>query len=197
LPFRRAWCVYQKSELKNDSLYSYAPRDWIGSDVNCVSIAGGGCGWTGFHRPDYYWQVTVLPVPVPALSFDDTKLLAKEFVRLQNVETSKIASVLELQAFQFGLADTAGLPGLVGMLCSKGMSVAGSYSEILHTAVTSYTSGSAVDWRRRWPSLATLVLTRPYVTEDTVIEGEYTVGDARDSGTILFQDNEIGVLSAL
>jgi hypothetical protein len=37
------------------------------------------------------------------------------------VAPNGIASVLELAAFQVGLADTAGLPGLVEMLCSQGI----------------------------------------------------------------------------
>jgi hypothetical protein len=136
----------------------------------------------------------VLPVPLPVLSFDDTKKLAKEYFRLQNVATKNIASVLELPAFQVGLADTAGLPGLVGMVCSKGICVAGSYSEILHTAVTSYTSNADVIWAGRWPNLATLILARPVVNKYTEIHDGYTVANARDSGTILFQDdNEIRV----
>jgi hypothetical protein len=40
---------------------------------------------------------------------DATKKLAKEFLRLKNVSPNDIASVLELPAFQVGLADTAGL----------------------------------------------------------------------------------------
>jgi hypothetical protein len=70
-------------------------------DANVSSVTGYG----------------VRPVPVPALSLDDTNFFAKEFLRLQNGTTNDIASVLELQAFQVGLANTAGLPGLVGDHC--------------------------------------------------------------------------------
>jgi hypothetical protein len=39
-----------------DSLYRYAPRDWIGSDVTIFSnIADAEC-WTVFHHPHYYWH---------------------------------------------------------------------------------------------------------------------------------------------
>jgi hypothetical protein len=139
----------------------------------------------------------ICPVPVPALSFDDTKQLAKEFFRLKDVAPNDIDSVLNLPAFQVGLADTAGLPGLVEMVCSQGEIVAGSYSQNLQAAVIAYTSNADTIWTSRWPKLATLILARPVVYEETLIDVDYTVANARDSGTILFQDNEIGVSSAL
>lgn len=138
----------------------------------------------------------ICPVPVPALSFDDTKQLAKEFFRLKDVSPNDIDRVLNLPAFQVGLADTAGLPGLVEMVCSQGEIVTGSYSQHLQAAVIAYTSNADTIWTSRWPKLATLILARPAVYEETPIDGDYTVANARDSGTILFQDNEIGVSSA-
>lgn len=141
----------------------------------------------------------VRPVPLPVLSFEDTKKLAQEYFRLQLVEQDRIGEELNLPALQVGLANTAGLPGLVGMGCDGGISInlTGSYSQSLQTAVTVYTAERDIEWSTRWPDLAIIVLARPVVDENDVIYDDYTVSKARDSGAILFGNNEIGVSSAL
>ena len=75
-------------------------------------------------------------VKLPVLSFKETDKLAREFFRIQKVSQAEIDTQLELPAFQVGLADTAGLPGLVGVLCNGGVNRTGSYSSRLQTAFT-------------------------------------------------------------
>ena len=81
------------------------------------------------------------------------------------------------------------------MVCSGGVSTTGNYSKRLQHAVTAYTS--KVDWSLRWPKLVGVCLARPTVNEETIIDDDYTVSNANDSGTILFSNIEIGVSPCL
>lgn len=103
---------------------------------------------------------------------------------------------METDCFKVGLADTGGLLGLVDMVCSSGVIDDGRYSGTLQKKVSQYTAKNN-GWSGRWPKLVTLALSRRKVGEETIIDGEYTVAMARDSGTILFQDGEIGVAPAM
>ena len=152
----------------------------------------------------------VKQLPLPALSFENSIQLAQEFfsISAEKACSTRIENELKKLSFRIGLADTGGLPGLVGMLCAGGLVSTGAYSEHLHDKVVQYTGG--VDWSTRWPALVSVCLARPLVKETTVVVSDskvtangktitdtYTISDARDSGTILFDNNEIGVSASL
>lgn len=139
----------------------------------------------------------VRTLALPSLSFVDTQNLAREYFGIIRVEHHLIENELKQPSLQVGLADTGGLPGLVAMACEGGICPTGNYSRRLQTNVNSYTARSAIDWSGRWATLVTVFLARPTVDEDTKVDDDYTVAQARDSGTILFSDHEVGLAPSL
>ena len=152
----------------------------------------------------------VRQLPLPALDLNDSKDLARQFFLIshQTADLERIDEELEKLTFQIGLADTGGLPGLIGMVCQGGLLSSGAYSLRLHDNVTTYMDG--VSWSNRWSVLVSICLARPTVTESTIIEKyskvtangntteeSYSVSDARDSGTLLFDNEEIGISACL
>ncbi|CAB9530806.1 hypothetical protein SEMRO_3054_G342870.1 [Seminavis robusta] len=139
----------------------------------------------------------VRTLALPSLSFVDTQNLAREYFGLIGVENHLIENELKQPSLRIGLADTGGLPGLVAMAGEGGICPTGNYSRRLQTNVTSYTARSAIDWSGRWAMLVTVFLARPTVDEDTEVDDNYTVAQARDSGTVLFSDHEVGLAPSL
>jgi hypothetical protein len=107
----------------------------------------------------------------------------------------QLDEILSDSLFRIALADTAGLPGLIRFLCDT--NVAGSYVEYLHFRVIGY--AATQDWSHRWGSLTSIALARPRLVEASIIEDTYTLRDALDSGTVLYDEieHEIRLVSVL
>lgn len=147
-------------------------------------------------------------LPLPSLSFEDSIELAQQFFVIAAPGAgARIDAELKKLPLRIAIADTGGLPGLVGMVARGGLLDSGEYTVRLHGNVAGYTHG--LDWSARWSKLVSVCLARPTVNEESIIEKYlkrtpngtveelYKVSDARDSGTILFENNEIGLSVSL
>jgi hypothetical protein len=130
----------------------------------------------------------VQKIPLPVLDGPNTKRLAMSMLRLRWPKWSdeQLDEILSDSLFRIALADTAGLPGLIRFLCDT--NVAGSYVEYLHFRVIGY--AATQDWSHRWGSLTSIALARPRLVEASIIEDTYTLRDALDSGTVLYDEIE-------
>ena len=133
-------------------------------------------------------RYAVQKIPLPALDGPDTKRLAVQLLKLRRPKWSdeQLEKILSDSLFHIALADTAGLPGLIHFLCET--SFDGSYVEYLKFRVMGYIA--APNWSHHWSALTTIALARPRLEETSVIEGTYTLRDALDSGTVLYDEIE-------
>jgi hypothetical protein len=134
-------------------------------------------------------------VPLRVLDGENAERLAMMLLTLANPEMSddrKRGQVLNDVLFRIALADTAGLPGLISLLCQTKPDTHAEYVEDLHHRVSR--DLATLEWSHHLDSLTTIAIAKPPLSETSVIEGEYTLRNALDSGTVLFDeiDGEIG-----
>ncbi|CAJ1936998.1 unnamed protein product [Cylindrotheca closterium] len=140
----------------------------------------------------------VRDVPLPVLNFEHRAQLAKNYLLATGkFEQDKVEMILQDSLFRVALADTGGLPGLVVYTCQYDFDKdTCSVVQHLHHETASYIQKG---WDKRMESIFSAYLARRKVfpSMELVKDGNYTVQDALDGGTIFLKEGEIRLAPAL
>jgi hypothetical protein len=138
-----------------------------------------------FSTLSYY---SVAKVPLPVLDERNAEKLAIGFLKLRRPKWSdeELEEIQSDTLFRIAMADTAGLPGLISLLCETKLGA--SYVEYLTRQVNRHVAAQASS--HRWAALATIALARPRMIDSSAIEETFTLRSALDSGTVLYDETE-------
>ena len=143
---------------------------------------------TSFSQLSTYGIKTV---PLPPLSLADSRLLASAFLNSRDDKQE----ILDDTVFQIALADCGGLPGLVHLLCNEVDDRGKLFVVRLHAKVRDLITDRE-GWDYRWNSLYSIFFARPKLTPGDMVEVDYSVSHALDSGTVHYNpdEGEIGLV---
>jgi hypothetical protein len=131
---------------------------------------------------------SVAKVPLPVLDERNAEKLAIGFLKLRRPKWSdeELEEIQSDTLFRIAMADTAGLPYLISLLCETKLGA--SYVEYLTRQVNRHVAAQASS--HRWATLATIALARPRMIDSSVIEETFTLRSALDTGIVLYDETE-------